>query len=204
MLCEVLVSEIWSTKPVSVERRNGWKKIMDTLLTMQSPKFDVTIRSVMEHFQIMVRKRKQQDRAEDIASGIIPEVSESDVLLDELIDLFDAAAVDQSAASQHLMEKQAADIAKAEEIHSVSMETLGETRKRRSGERTEDIGGSSRNLGKRAYDIIQEKIKFDVEIKERELNLKEMAVKEKAMHRENVLEEQRKQESERVLKRDVQ
>ena len=59
-------------------------------------------------------------------------------------------------------------------------------------------------MGQRAYDIIQEKIKFDVEIKERELNVTEKAMKEKAIHRENVLEEQRKQESERVCKRDVQ
>ena len=97
---------------------------------IQSPKFDV---------QIMLRKRKQQDRAEGIVSGISPEVWESDVLLDELIELFDAAAVDQSAASQHLKEKPAADIAKAEEIQRASMETLGETRKRRGGEKTDEI-----------------------------------------------------------------
>ena len=196
LLREVLASEIWNTKPGSTDRRDGWKKIVDTLSQIERPSFDVSIRSVREHFQTIFAKRKSQIRKEESASGISPETSERDVILDELIDLFEAATSDQQSAVQEMKEKQAAERKAAEEMRRMTMETLGESRKRRRGDEKEATE-KKRNVGKKPFEIVQEKIQFDVEMKERELSLKEKEIAEKARHRETIMEGQRQQERER-------
>ena len=39
MLREVMVSEVWRIKPGTVEKRDAWNSITETLLKIQSPKF---------------------------------------------------------------------------------------------------------------------------------------------------------------------
>ena len=100
MLREVFASKIWLTKPGSLKRSDGWRKILDNLSQVERPKFGVSCRAVRDHFQNIFAKRKSQNRREESASGIIPETTEKDVLLDELRKLFDAAIADKQAASQ--------------------------------------------------------------------------------------------------------
>ena len=195
-LREVLASEIWNTKPGSTDRRDGWKKTVDTLSQIERPSFDVSIRSVRDHFQTIFAKRKSQIRKEESASGIGPETSERDVILDELIDLFEAATSDQQSAVQEMKEKQAAERKTAEEMRRMTMEMLGESRKRRRGDENKATE-RKRNVGKKPFEIVQEKIQFDVEMRERELRLKEKEIAKKARHGETIMEGQRQQECER-------
>ena len=48
MLREVMVSEVWRIKPGTVKKRDAWNSITETLLKIQSPKFDVSPRAVRE------------------------------------------------------------------------------------------------------------------------------------------------------------
>ncbi len=70
LLREVLTSEIWLTKTGSSERGEGWKILSETLNGIERPKFDVSPRSVREHFHGMYDRRKAKNREEERASGI--------------------------------------------------------------------------------------------------------------------------------------
>ena len=62
-----------------------------------------------------------------------PEPSEADTLLGELIEIFQTADLEHKAAANELKRNQAAEIVKAQEMRQQSIETLGESRKRRLG-----------------------------------------------------------------------
>eukprot|EP00795_Rhopilema_esculentum_P017010 gene17010-8515_t len=130
MLRDVNASEIWMTKPGSMERGDGWKQIADRLNKIESPNFECTARSVRENFQTLIEKRKVVNREEERASGISPEITEVDILLDELLEVFSSAAFDQQAAEKEKVDKRVEDVEKAKELRQQSLETLGETQKK--------------------------------------------------------------------------
>ena len=102
-----------------------------------------------EHFQGLFDRRKAKNREEEQASGITPnEPSEIEVMLDELISLFESAAIDQKAADKEKSDKAAADIAKAQDMRQQSLETFAETRKRKGLGEGEGSGKRGRNSGK--------------------------------------------------------
>ena len=104
----------------------------ETLNRIDRPKFDLGSRSVREHFQGLYDCRKAKNREEERASGITPdEPNETEVMIDELIGLFESAAIDQKAADKEKTDKAAADIAKAQDMGQQSSETFAETRKKR-------------------------------------------------------------------------
>ena len=169
LLREVLASEIWLTKPGSTERGERWKKLSEVLNRVERPKFDVSPRSVREHFQALYDRRKTKNREEERASGITPdELSEIDVMIDELIDLFESAAVDQKAADRENSDKAAADIAKARNMRLQSLETFAETRKRKNMGEGEGAGKRARNSGKDTLTFLQDKLKADTEFRRQE------------------------------------
>ena len=109
----MLASGIWQTKPGSSERGEGWKKLSEVLNRVERPKFDVRPRSVREHFQALYDRRKTKNREEERASRITPdELSEIEVMIDELIELFESAAIDQQPAGREKADEAAAEIAK--------------------------------------------------------------------------------------------
>ena len=56
-------------------------------------KFDVSARSVREHFPALYDKRRAKHTEEDQASGIAPDaLTENETILDGLINHFDSAA----------------------------------------------------------------------------------------------------------------
>ena len=89
LLREVLASELWQTKSGSLERGEGWKKLSETLNSIESPKFEVSPHSVREHFQGLYDHRMAKKREVERASGITPdEPNETKVMIDEFIGLF--------------------------------------------------------------------------------------------------------------------
>ena len=95
MLREVLASEIWSTRAGSLDRGEKWTLIAEKLNNIENPKFRTNSRAVRERFQVLFDKRKAKNREEERASGISPEVTEIDRMLDDLIELFESAAIEQ-------------------------------------------------------------------------------------------------------------
>ena len=89
-----------------------------------------------DHFKHLITKRKRVISQEKRASGIDVELSEIGILLDEIID-------DSEAAQEKL---------EAEEMRKTSMESMGETRKRRA-ESIWSHPNNSRSLTSRKPDI---------------------------------------------------
>ena len=172
VLREVLASEIWLTKPGSSERGEGWKKLTEMLNGVERPKFEVSPRSVREHFQGVYDRRKAKNREEERASGITPdELSEIEVMIEELIDLFESAAIDHKAADEEKTDKAAVDIAKARDMWLQSLETFAETRKH-VGE-GEGAGKRAQNSGKDTLTFLQDKLKGDADFRRQEMELRE-------------------------------
>ena len=171
VLREVLASEIWLTKPGSSERGEGWKKLTEMLNGVDRPKFEVSPRSVREHFQGLYDRRKAKNREEERASGITPdELSEIEVMIEEFIDLFESAAIDHKAADEEKTDKAAVDIAKARDMWLQSLETFAETRKH-VGE-GEGAGKRARNSGKDTLTFLQDKLKVDADFRRQEMELR--------------------------------
>eukprot|EP00112_Aurelia_sp_Birch-Aquarium-sp1_P020591 Seg5341.1 transcript_id=Seg5341.1/GoldUCD/mRNA.D3Y31 product="hypothetical protein" protein_id=Seg5341.1/GoldUCD/D3Y31 len=160
---------------------------------MTRPKFEVSPRSVREHFQGLYDRLKAKNREEECASGITPdELSEIEVMIEELIDLFESAAVDQKAADKEKTDRAAADIAKARDMRLQSLETFAETRKRKNVGEGEGSGKRARNSGKDTLTFLQDKLKVDAEFRRQEMELRERELAERARLRE--IKEQQERE----------
>ena len=184
-----MVSEVWRIKPGAVEKRDAWNGIIETLWKIQSPKLDISPRAVRERFSHLLSKRKAKNREEEAASGISPEPTETDTLLDELHEIFGTADLEHKAATEELKQKQAADVAKALEMGQQSLETLGESRKRKLGE---EVGKGSKRRNEETYSFLKEKMEADTKIKVEELQLRKKELEEKVIYREQLLEERRR------------
>ena len=83
---EILVSKLFSTKKSSPERGQVWNDIADTLCQLQQPIFRVNQKSVRDHYNKLVKGYKRKMRDELNASGISPEQTEIDQLLEEIVE----------------------------------------------------------------------------------------------------------------------
>ena len=136
-------------------------------------------------------KHKAKNQEEDAASGISPEPSEADTLLNELFECFQTADLEHKAAADELKGNQVAKIAKAQEMRQQSVETLGESIKRRLGE--EGGKGSKRRNEEERYSLLRENMETDTEMKAEDLQLRKKELEEKAKYREQLLWEKRRQ-----------
>ena len=133
LLCrEVLLVEPFNHKPSTRERGQAWDTIADDLNSITDVKFSVNKRSVRDRFNLLVDKFKKQERDLERASGIDFEENEIDQLLRELVEKSEQAA---TAHEKNTFAKKVAvenDKAAAEDQRSKAMESLGETKKRKS------------------------------------------------------------------------
>jgi len=125
----------------------------------------------------LLSKRKAKNRKEEAVSGISPEPTEADILLNELLEIFGTADLEHKAATEELKQNQAADIAKAQEIRQQSVETLGESRKRRLGE---EGGKVPKKRNEETYSLLKEKMDVDTKIKIEELQLRKKELEGKS------------------------
>ena len=64
------------------------------------PSFGINQRSVRDRFQYLYQKRKSKNREEERASGISPEITDIDNLLDEIIEIFESANLEHKNAAK--------------------------------------------------------------------------------------------------------
>ena len=122
------------TRAVSAERGDEWKKIPDTLNLIECPVFRTNQRSTRERFQYLFEKRKSKNREEVRASGISPDITETDKLLNELIELFETDNLEQANSAKEKANKVALDAEKGLEMRRMSMERMRESAKRTSSD----------------------------------------------------------------------
>ena len=174
LLREMLVRELFTFKKGSVSRGEAWDSILEKLQTIESPKFSIKDkRAVRDRWQLLSRKYLQKMREEELASGIsVAEQSERDVLIEELVEREKSSRQDSTTA---LKQK---DKESAEDIRKKALETMGQTKKRKS-EENEDDGQpcpkkrkANRRCSEPLIDFLQEKSTADREFRQEELELK--------------------------------
>ena len=111
-------------------------------------------------------------------------MTDIDKLLDELIEVFETATLEQATAAKEKSDKAALDAEKGLEMRRMSMESMGESSKRKAND---DGKGKEKRVRRTASDTFQylnERISLDVEWKKTEFELKERELEEKAKKRE--------------------
>ena len=86
-LCrEIMVTNPFSAKRKTLDRKRLWETIARNLVKINTPKLKTSLseRSVRERYMRIVQRYKTKTNDEMKASGISPEQSELDVLLEEL------------------------------------------------------------------------------------------------------------------------
>lgn len=104
---------------------------------------------------------------ENKATGICPEISEKDEALADLIERFNEADFLREKETEKKTNKQAEELAKAQEIRRQSLETVGESHKR-----SEDVK-QKRSKKFDTAEYLADKSKRDYELRTKELELKE-------------------------------
>lgn len=197
-LKEMMLFQPWQHKKGSTERGETWANLATCLGKYTALSFRVTQRSIRDRYLLLERKYKKKLTEEENASGISPELTEFDQLMEEIVSLFEEA--DRSEAEKkRKVEEEAAQI---EEVRRVSLESLRETRERNADEKPKK---KKRTSGADAIAFIKEKVQRESQQKDDELNLKkeEMELKKDEMvwerHlREQELEMRKKEHEERV------
>ena len=134
MLREMIVSDVFSFKKGSVGRGDAWDSIAEKLNQIDSPQFRIKDkRGVRDRWVLLRRIFRLKIREEEAASGVVVEdLTEKEVLIEELIDREDTIKPDDNRLSVQQ------DKDKAEDIRKKAMESMGETKKRKLSRGTTD------------------------------------------------------------------
>ena len=81
---EVLIFKLFQTKKKSIERGQGSETIATDLEKLEYPSFRVDQRSVRNRLRKLLLQFRKKERQERNASGIVPEQSELESLLEEI------------------------------------------------------------------------------------------------------------------------
>ena len=158
--------------------------LAEKLNNIENPTFGTNSRAVRERFQVLFDTRKAKNREKERASGISPEVTEIDKMLDELIELVESAAIEQKAAAKDRADKIASDAEKGQEMRRLSMERMKESAKRKSGSECGSGREKRKNIGVETAQYLNNKLKFDMEWRRTEQQLKAHDLEERATDRE--------------------
>jgi hypothetical protein len=165
-LCkEVVVSKLFETEKMSIERGQIWEFIAKNLEKLEYPCFHIDQRSVRDRLRKLLIQFRKKDREERNASGISPEQSELDAILEDIDAREEASDTLAAAANAEEKEKVEADKVAAGEIRKRAMENLSQTKKRNEGEQ----GGRKRKVrkgGSPTLEFLKEKVERDKVLKE--------------------------------------
>lgn len=167
LLCrEILVCEPFKPPKGSVERGKIWTKIADTLNSLTTIRFKVNQRGVRERYERLRKKFLEKQREEEKASGISPEETELDSLLEEITDREKLA----DETRDNTTKKAEADKNTAEEMRKLAMERVSETQKRGDEEGCSSTKKKrKRRSGNEAVEFLREKSEREMRLREEEL-----------------------------------
>eukprot|EP00111_Clytia_hemisphaerica_P007815 TCONS_00022703-protein len=175
LLREVLVSQPHQFKEKTRERGEKWQQISNNLNKSDLFQNKLSARSVREKTNGLVSRFRSTQRAELAATGINPEQSETDVLLEEICLQIDEFA--RQIAENNTKAKDAErDKIQGEEIRKKAMETQCQTIKRKTGNQEDDDDDNnkkkkSRSSGSDTVSFLREKAHIESKFKEQELDL---------------------------------
>ena len=174
ILCrEVLNLNPFTTKKGSTQRSTIWDKVATTLNNCSCLVFNVDKRSVRDHVGILQNRHKKKLRAEEKATGIVPdEPTELENLLEQIIALEESAEAEQQETGREKNRKIESDRAKAEDIRLKAMEKLKDTQKRQSDGMEDNQSKRPRRSGSSVISYLSQRADINYELKQEELKLK--------------------------------
>ena len=144
---EISLVNPFKNRKRSVERGTAWKQIASNLNASSNMKFAVSQRSVRDHLLLLQKKYRKKMRQEEQASGISPEKTELDELIEEISEIEETAAAEHQEAGRIKQDKADQDKTKADDMWRKAMETLGETKKRQAQDEKESKNKRRRRSG---------------------------------------------------------
>ena len=166
LLCrEMLVVEPYRYKEKTRERGVSWTQISDNLNLI--PGFTVNIRAVRERFKLLEGKFKKKYSEELKATGISPDISELDTLLEEII----ARMKEVTFEDDENKKKEQDDKKLGEDIRLQALETFAETRSRKP-EDDVPCKKKKRSSGNETVSFLRERMANEEAFRERELEFK--------------------------------
>ena len=138
-MSQVLLINPFKTRKGSVERDSLWTKIANNLNSLVTPAFAVNQRSVRDHLVLLQKKFRKKMSQDERASGICPEKTELDVLIEEINDIEEVAEAGHLEEKNKLQEKADQDKVKADDMKGQAVETFGMTKRRRAEDDKENI-----------------------------------------------------------------
>lgn len=191
LLCrEILVCEPYNHRKGSNERGKTWTQISDTLNSLKEIRFKVSQRGVRERFERQQKRFKDKMRDEERATGISPEESELDTLLEEITDKEKVA--EESRDNEPNRKKVETDKKTAEEMRKEAMERFGETKKRSEEEGSEETKTKKRKrrTGNEAVEFLREKGENEHRLRQEELALKRDQLAQENARQDQLIKQQ--------------
>ena len=166
-LREVLASDLYSTHKGSSERGKIWSQLAKKLNEVSSCKFIVTQKPLRDRLKLLTQKHKQKMRSEERASGIDPEITEIDIMLEEVCEKEEVAEEEDETKKK----KAKAEKESAEKMRLKAMEKLSESQKRKDSNEEARPKKSRKSIGD-AVSYLQEKSKQEIALRKEEIELK--------------------------------
>lgn len=166
-LREVLGSDLYSTRKGSSERGKIWSKIAEKLNEVSSCKFIGAPKSLRDRLKLLLQKYKQKIKSEEIASGIDPEMTEIDVMLEEICEKEEVAEEEDETKKK----KVKAEKESAEKMRLKAMEKLSESQKRKNSYEDARPKKSRKSIAN-AVGYLQEMSKQEIALRKQEIELK--------------------------------
>ena len=163
-LREVLASDLYSTRKDSSERGKIWSQLAEKLNEVSSCKFIVTQKSLRDRLKLLTQKHKQKMRSEERASGIDPEMTEIDVMLEEICEKEEVAEEEDETKKK----KAKAEKESAEKMRLKAMEKLSESQKRKDSNEEAQPKKSRKSIGD-AVSYLQEKSKQEIAFRKEQI-----------------------------------
>lgn len=171
---ELIVTQPFQYKAGSREKGQCWDSIACKLNGIAKPFFKVDQRSLRDHLNKLLKEYARKKAYEEKASGIDPEVTELDTLLEEVSELLEESRNNNATTSENKAKNLQEERKSADAIRRRSMQRLGEMRKSESSDDLEDAVTPKRrkNNGSDTVNYLREKSSTEMEIRKEELALK--------------------------------
>lgn len=187
---EILVSKLFSTKKSSPERGQVWNDIADTLCKLHQPIFRVNQKSVRDHYNKLILGYKRKIRDELNASGISPEQTEIDQLLEEIVEKEAAQEAEKENIDNENNRRVELERMAADDIRRKAMETQAQTQKRKAEESNKTPKKKRRSNGSDAIAYLQEKTEIEMKLRQEEMELKRAEVEFEKSKQEQQVKQQ--------------
>ena len=172
LLCrELLAINPFKAKGKTIQRTKIWEMVVQHREEIHEPPFKVTVRAVRDRCSLLSKKFRKRMASEQKASGISPEMSELDILFEELPGVEDQSEEKRLSESEEKNKKTEQDRAKAVDMRKKAMENLLETTLRKSQEENQPKKNARRSTSD-TIEHLKERNDAEFALRREELELK--------------------------------